>query len=153
MNLLDAEKLAKDKMKEHGLTERGWWFEFDRAKRRFGCCHHSLKKITMSSALTELNSEEVVLDTILHEIAHALVSARHGHDAVWRRKAIEIGCNGSRTYGNETIRPPYPYKGVCPNGHETKARKRMRVACSKCCNAHNNGRFSSEYMFVWETIS
>ena len=33
-----------------------------------------------------------IRDTILHEIAHALVGPCHGHDAVWRQKAREIGC-------------------------------------------------------------
>ena len=41
--------------------------------------------------------EKHVLDTILHEIAHALVGSHHKHDAVWKAKCKEIGCDPKAT--------------------------------------------------------
>lgn len=35
------------------------------------------------------------MDTVAHEVAHALVGPAHGHDAVWRRKAVELGGSGT----------------------------------------------------------
>ena len=70
MNLKDAEELALSLMRKHGLSH--WEFGFDRAKRRFGACNFSKKRISLSKYLTEVNEIEQVRDTILHEIAHAL---------------------------------------------------------------------------------
>jgi len=39
----------------------------------------------------EERSDELVRDTLLHEIAHALVGTAHGHDEVWKAKCLEIG--------------------------------------------------------------
>ena len=37
-------------------------------------------------------------ESLLHEIAHALVGRKHNHDAEWKAKAREIGCTGERTH-------------------------------------------------------
>jgi hypothetical protein len=51
----------------------------DSAVRRFGTCRYSRKLITLSRQLIELNDQARVLDTILHEIAHALAGPKTGH--------------------------------------------------------------------------
>ena len=43
-----------------------------------------------------LATPDEVKDTLLHEIAHALVGSQHQHNTTWRDKAIEIGCKGNR---------------------------------------------------------
>lgn len=43
-----------------------------------------------------LNNGNVIEDTVLHEIAHAIVGNKHHHDKVWRDCAQRIGCTGSR---------------------------------------------------------
>jgi len=95
MNLNEAKGLARSMMAEHGLTE--WNFKFDTARNRLGLTRFSNKTISISKSLTFLNPESQVRNTILHEIAHALVGPSHGHNNVWRSKAISIGCNGQRT--------------------------------------------------------
>ena len=82
---------AYDTLKEHDLFYAGWRFEFDNAKSRVGVCKHSRKVIGISKVFLPFLTEEGVQDTILHEIAHALVGFEHGHDSVWKRKAIELG--------------------------------------------------------------
>lgn len=42
-----------------------------------------------------LNNDKIQ-DTVLHEIAHAIVGNNHHHDRVWRDCAQRIGCTGSR---------------------------------------------------------
>lgn len=161
MTLDVAEHMMLELMDEHGLIDKGWIFEFDRAVRRFGCCHHSEMKLTLSRHLVELNDEFHVKNTMLHEIAHALVPARHGHDKVWRAKAIEIGCNGNRCYSPEVIRPNKwthrnvkRWVGVCPNpdcDYRTRERSRRGdLACSRCCRLYNRGRYDPRYKFTWE---
>ena len=82
VDLDDAARMARALMAEHGL--RGWSLVFDRAKRRAGICRYDQRVIGLSAPLTALHGEADVRDTVLHEIAHALVGARHGHDATWR---------------------------------------------------------------------
>lgn len=43
-----------------------------------------------------LNNGNVIENTVLHEIAHAMVGAKHHHDKAWRECAQRIGCNGNR---------------------------------------------------------
>jgi len=111
MDHLQAYNLARNLMNEHGLRE--WSFKFDRAKRRAGCCKHSRKTITLSPHYVERNDYEEVKDTILHEIAHALVGHKHHHNWVWRAKAREIGAKPQRcTQANEINLPKGKYSQV-----------------------------------------
>ena len=47
--------------------------------------------------------EDVVRQTMLHEIAHALVGYEAAHGPVWKRKAAEIGYTGKRTAANPYV--------------------------------------------------
>lgn len=153
MDLNSVENLANELMTKFDLFNQGWKFEFDRSKQRFGCCKHRVKKITLSKNITLLNSIEHVKDTILHEIAHALVGAYHHHNHIWKRKALEIGCNGERCYDSVTISTPerkYMYR--CPNEDcryiMYRYRKmKDRMACKRCCIKYNNGKYSEKYIF------
>lgn len=139
MELKKAEALAKELMALHDVTYR---FAFNNRKAGAGLCSHSKATIFLSRPLTSFAIESEVRDTILHEIAHALTRG-HGHDQVWKKKAIEIGCNGLRCYdehtapemqkGRESIAK---YKAVCVNGHIFFAnrRKKRRHSCPTCFN-------------------
>lgn len=154
MRLFEAYSKALDLINKHtetGELSKGWKFAFDRAKTRYGCCKYSKKTITLSKVLVPHMEEKDVIDTILHEIAHAIVGAEHGHDEVWRAKAIEIGCNGMRC-GNKVDKEKmgYKYVGTCPNGHKTyrhRLSKRVRESssCAKC-----ESRYNPELRFEWE---
>src|SRR5580704_1150694 len=85
----------------HELDE--WEFGINTNVRRAGVCYYPTKntrgRIELSSHFAERNSDEMIRDTILHEIAHALVGPGHGHDAVWQAKCVEIGAKPERCYG------------------------------------------------------
>ena len=146
MKLIEAQTLAIQLMVKHGLLEQNWYFEFDNAKRRFGCCNYRYKRISLSKELVQLNDEARVKNTILHEIAHALVGRGHGHDHVWKAKAREIGCDGNRCYSSETtITPEANYQATCPKcGHVHKRHKRPRTnslqSCGKCSRVFDRTR-------------
>ena len=138
-------------MKQHGLHQ--WTFKFDNARSRFGCCKHSTKTISLSRILTELNDEENVKDTILHEIAHALAGRKAGHSYRWKMVAENIGCSPSRTYDSEeVVTPRSKYTGICPNCDRKTQRDRRRknLACGECCRKFNNGLHSKDYIFIWQ---
>ncbi len=74
--------MAEHLLEVHGLDD--WEVAYDNAKRRAGICRFADRTLGLSAPLTAVHSEDDVRDTILHEIAHALVGPRRGHDATWR---------------------------------------------------------------------
>jgi predicted SprT family Zn-dependent metalloprotease len=150
MNRHDAAILARTLMNEHGLGH--WAFQFDRSVRRFGVCRFGTQTISMSQRLVELNEEARVRNTILHEIAHALVGPGHGHNHVWRNKARSIGCDGRTCVDSKTVAlPEAPWVGTCPGCRKTTTRHRLtakgrQLACARCCR----GRWNPAYVYVWE---
>lgn len=147
MNAVAGRKLAIELMTEHGLIADGWEFAYDRAKNRFGACHHGLKRITLSFIRVEAHPEEDVKDTILHEIAHAIVGRAHGHNRNWARKAREIGCSGERTYQTE-IEVRAKYTGTCPAGHRSQAHKRMKR--QRSCGECDPTRFNLDHIITYK---
>ena len=136
MNLYEAAHLARSLMKEHGLD--GWAFAFDHARRRFGACNYTRKRITLSRPLVLLNGMDEIRDTVLHEIAHALCPD-DGHGPRWRAKCREIGAKPKRCYSDETVasppRRPAPYEwgcGACGWWVERRRRTRRAYVCAKC---------------------
>lgn len=91
---LEVRRLALDLLAEHGL--HAWQFAYNRRKQALGLCVYHRRTIELSIHFVERNCTEEIIDTILHEIAHALVGPGHGHDKVWRRKCKEIGARPSR---------------------------------------------------------
>ena len=152
MHLTKAKKLAEDLMKKHGLE--GWTFRFDRAKRRFGYCNYKQKTITLSKEITRLNDEERVKNTLLHEIAHALLGPGYGHKWEWQNKALEIGCDAERCFNPNVVKiPKGKYLYECPNCKKvTEYMRKLRraTACGPCCKKHNFGEFTEKFKLVFK---
>lgn len=72
-----------------------WTFGFDLAASRAGVCRPREKRVNLSVSFCLKATRWEIEDTLLHEIAHAIVGQRHGHDAVWRAKAVELGGSGA----------------------------------------------------------
>ena len=136
MELNVVRMLADKLLDEHGLIEKGWRFSFDRAKRRAGSCKFSKKEITIAKAYAERQERMEIKNTILHEIAHALVGSQHGHSQIWRKKAKEIGCDASRCHHIVFSKPKYVL--TCYNRCFEVSRYRVNQSfmrskiCSKC---------------------
>jgi predicted SprT family Zn-dependent metalloprotease len=147
MILKDAHSLARQLMSAHGLSH--WHFEFDHAVRRFGACIYRSRKITLSRKFTLLNPEPEVRNTILHEIAHALVGPHHAHDAVWRAKASQLGCTATRCCGRAVIAPSARWIAECPSCRREVRRHRRRIAsCGRC----SGGSFNPRYQLHWRIL-
>jgi predicted SprT family Zn-dependent metalloprotease len=156
-------------MDTHGL--RAWTLKMVRSKSYAGMCKTgrwdlnpelSWGIIELSIDYMEVFDHEHALNTILHEIAHALdepryktIKTRYGkreraihHDEVWRAIAKRIGCNGDRCVSHDAPKIKERYRGLCPNGHETY-RSRMthqgqRSSCPRC-----DKKYNPAYMFDW----
>jgi len=123
-------ELANQLIKTHQLKK--WKFKFDHSSRRAGCCNYREKCISISFHLARNAADQDIRDTILHEIAHALVGRKHNHDAVWKTKAKEIGCSGERTH--QLVFSPPRYHVSCENQcwKQTAERRNPRLICRTC---------------------
>lgn len=96
------EVIARDLLAYHGLKDRFELFfsELDRTKLGLTECK-SVKdglfsgKITISRFHAENDDENEVVETILHEIAHAITPGA-GHSRAWSDCARSIGSNGQQ---------------------------------------------------------
>jgi SprT protein len=144
MNYSHVEIYARQKIKDHNLV--GWAFQWDSAKRRLGACKYSKKQITVSRPLFDaLKVKHDALDTILHEIAHAIAGSAAGHGPKWQKVAREIGAKPERCYDSTAIdhtKVDYKYTAVCPkcnySVHYNRQWKRSK-SCGKC----TPGRYDS----------
>jgi predicted SprT family Zn-dependent metalloprotease len=159
-SLAEVKALAISEIAKHFATYNvttTYNFEWNTRKRAAGICSSRRKVIELSAELSSLNlnKPEFILNTIRHEIAHAICSEIYGpchHNYTWQKVAISIGCNGKRCYDGDAVETPKgKYVYVCPNcGKELHMHKasRSKKACSDCCNKHNYGRFDERFVFV-----
>jgi predicted SprT family Zn-dependent metalloprotease len=105
-------QFAQQLLARHDLHD--WSFAFNRRKRSMGMCFYECCTIELSLYFIERNSLEEIRETLLHEIAHALVGPGHGHDAVWKRKCQEIGARPIRC------------------GHANMPEGRWQARCGNC---------------------
>lgn len=103
MELNDARDLAIDLMIKHGLIEKGWTFGFDNAAKRLGLCTYATKRISTGRVMAAAATKDEFTQTMLHEIAHALVGHAAGHGPIWKAKAASIGYTGQRTSKNPAV--------------------------------------------------
>lgn len=133
---------AQRLMARHGLE--GWSFQYDDASKRAGACSYDTKVISMAREYCLRAPETERLDTILHEIAHALVGPEHHHDAVWQRTARQIGCGAERCHDVDFARPRYIVS--CPQCKwaVTRNRRQRGLACRQCHSRIVYTMFSDE---------
>lgn len=137
MTLNEVETLGKRFIQEHeaksGL-KTGWRFAFDLAPARGGICRYAAKQITLSVTFCLKASKEDIIDTILHEIAHAIVGPNHGHDEIWKTAARRIGCTAKRCH--QVDHTPPRWRGRCECGQKWKRQRLSQRArtglCPKC---------------------
>jgi predicted SprT family Zn-dependent metalloprotease len=114
MDTKRAQMMAQDMMQHHGLAQQGWVFVWSKQKKANGYSWHAKKTIGLSMYTTPLRKEDDVLNTILHEIAHALLGAAFGHGRDWKLKAIEVGAIPERCANNTNEeRPQGKYTLTC----------------------------------------
>jgi len=108
-----TQQKAFDLMEMHGLM--GWRFRFDNSYRRAGLCRYEGQIITLSRYLVLLNPWTEVIDTILHEIAHALTPG-DGHGELWKAKCREIGARPDQYYRPDLVKMPEGrFQASCPS--------------------------------------
>ena len=125
---------------EFDLWDEGWRFQFSSHKTIVGQCDYQKKVIKYSQHFALRTGEESITDTLLHEIAHALVGSGHGHDYVWRAKARDIGCSAERTCGPEaetTAKPNYVIRCESCGREWFRYRMKRRNFGGRCPDCHS----------------
>lgn len=112
--------LACDLVFQHGLAG-SVRVKIGQARTRAGSYDPVTRTIRISAAFAAHSPEHVTRDIILHEIAHALVYARHGvqrrgdsHGPTWCRIAREIGARPEPYTSDDANAGPPAVEGVCP---------------------------------------
>ena len=125
----------------------GWSFQFDHATKRAGCCHYQTQVISLAYAYARAATDAAIDDTLLHEIAHALVGKAHGHDQIWQAKAVALGCSGHRCHDVQ-FTPPRSIV-TCEHGcWVTTAERRQRGAVCRTC--HGPVRYTTYTEDRWQ---
>ncbi len=123
-------KFAKKQLNQYNLND--WAISFDHSQRRAGACFYNEKKLSFSIHFLRKASEEDIMDTLLHEIAHALVGPKNAHNKIWKNKALEIGCSG-QVYHNFHFSQPKWIKSCSRGCWEQKSyRKNKNLICKFC---------------------
>ncbi|MBT5575482.1 SprT-like domain-containing protein [Alphaproteobacteria bacterium] len=128
--LQKVSELAYQLLTQYDLAD--WQFCFDHARSRAGLCDYNKKTISMSRKFARSADDAQIKNTLLHEIAHALVGHAHGHDIVWRAKAMEIGCDAKRCHNSVFSTPKWVL--TCPKGcfSTLRHRRKNNLVCGKC---------------------
>ena len=130
------EYLVKHYFNLHKLDD--WKFEWNKRKTQLGFCDYFKKTISMSIYYYDTRSIDESINTLLHEIAHAIVGSKHGHNIIWKLKAKEIGSDGKRTH-KTNIKLLHNYEAICPKCgrlHIAYRLKRHDCCCGVCCNKY-----------------
>ena len=92
MDLHAAEALAQRELRRFPQLA-DWSFGWNRRRRAHGLCRYDRRRIELSALLTAREPDPaLILNTIRHEIAHALAGPRAGHGPRWRAWAERVGC-------------------------------------------------------------
>lgn len=163
-----VESLVHQHCAEQGLTKYG--IKFSKGKSNMGQCfydspvynsdgsyNYERSRVTLkfSTFWFEHAPEEEIIDTILHEIAHAMAGPKAGHGYQWKKIARQIGCSGNRTgstsLSKEVKEQVSKWKGVCPSGHTVFRDRLTRNSRSGSCSTCTS-KFDPAYRFEWTQL-
>jgi len=95
----EAAQAAHLELRKHGLDNWHVRIVPDLVNGFLGLCSHSDECIILNAHHIDIHDDKSVLNTIRHEVAHALTPG-HSHDIVWANKAREIGCDNTNPCSN-----------------------------------------------------
>lgn len=136
---------------------RGW------GSCRYRCVRkkYQVKELVFAERLLERGTTEHILNVVRHEYAHAYVTLthneHHGHDAVWKRAALWLGCNAERCENFDEVDSAYKYKVICQGCGGVSRYQRKAGIVKELEKNPDSTRFycckCQSHKFVLETVS
>ena len=127
MELGTAVALTLNLLNEHGLIEQGWTVKLTRGSARLGVCYWNKKRIMLARHHVINGTDVEIIDTIRHEVAHALAGPLAKHGIEWKRWAIRLGCR-PRSHTRVTYQMPYKFVLHCPCCNKDIQKRRVKVS-------------------------
>jgi superfamily II DNA or RNA helicase len=105
MTRTDATKYLRQRLDEYSLNDWHIRLSTNINATFLGMCSPKDKTIILNAHHIDTHPEIEVIETINHEVAHALTLG-HAHDDIWAAKARELGCKNTlpcATYGLSAV--------------------------------------------------
>lgn len=105
MTRQEASQRLREELDQNGLFDWHIRLSNDLNKPFLGLCSYKDKCIILNAHHIDIHPDLEIVDTIKHEVAHALVGSEHGHDVVWANKARELGCSNTLPCSHLSLSP------------------------------------------------
>src|ERR1700712_3829188 len=145
MDLEELADLADGEMRKHGL--HGWTFALADTRRRLGVYKYRTKRIEIAEFHARSNPSSVVLDTLLHEIAHAVAGPAAKHGPAWKAVAVRLGATPRACEtSHQAVVKPGDWQATCPAcGKTSHLYRRPRSLGSYRCKCESRSPLTFEY--------
>jgi predicted SprT family Zn-dependent metalloprotease len=146
MDLKELKAIACQEFLKHGL--HGWSFGLVDTKRQLGVCKFRSKRIEIAEYYALNSPAESVLDTLLHEIAHAIAGPAAHHGPVWKAVAIRLGATPRACETSHEIAvKPGDWQVTCPACKQTFHRyRRPKILSGYRCKCKARSPLIFEFM-------
>lgn len=126
----------------------GWTITFADSKKWAGICVENMKTIVLSQRFVNspLIYGDDILDTILHELAHAIAGSENGHNNTWKLICYAIGCSADVKCKFFCSPMDFKYTISCGGGcvYYRDRLNKSYWSQKTCC--HHNSNFNITYI-------
>jgi ribosomal protein L37AE/L43A len=146
MDLKELKAIAAQELSKYGL--HGWTFGLADTRRRLGVCKYRSRRIEIAEYYARNSPPETVLDTLLHEIAHAIAGSAARHGPAWKAIAVRLGatpraCESS----HQAVMKPGDWQASCPSCKKTAhLYRRPRSLGGYRCKCESRSPLTFEYV-------
>lgn len=150
MTRAEAVRITRSLLNVHGLTN--WNVKIGHSPRRAGQANFQPQTIILSGVLMDVRSYDGTLDTIRHEVAHAIAGRNAGHGPVWKKTFISMGGDGNVRWSGDTLvkERPSKYKGTCTACGRSDFYMYRKFAGDRSCPCITKGRFDPRSLIIWQ---
>ena len=96
MNRDSASKFCRAELDRFNLSDWHVKLTTDPNAPFLGLCVYKDKSIILNAFHVDIHPYDEVVNTIRHEVAHAIVGPGYGHSDTWADKAREVGCDNTQ---------------------------------------------------------
>lgn len=106
--------MVKSYFERYNLYDQGWEYGYNDNNRILGITDFRKKTIEFSLSFLDINSLDVMEDTIKHEVAHVLAGYEAAHSYKWKNIARQLGALDRACNSDPRIKTPVgPYAFKC----------------------------------------